>query len=212
MRFPSPISPAHSAPAALRAVALLAVVAGGLIAMAPATVDAQTAKKSLDDPTIVAIFDAANTADIETGQLAVNRGSSKEVRDFGAMLIRDHKAVRQQGRDLAKKLNVTPTPPADDQGARDHKAAMAKLSGLKGTAFDRAFLTHEVAFHKAVIDAVTTTLLPAIQNGEVRTMVTTVAPAFQAHMMAAQAMLDRMDGRSAPAQKAAGHATSPTHY
>ena len=212
MRFPSPISPAHSAPAALRAVALLAVVAGGLIALAPATVDAQTAKKSLDDPTIVAIFDAANTADIETGQLAVNRGSSKEVRDFGAMLIRDHKAVRQQGRDLAKKLNVTPTPPADDQGARDHKAAMAKLSGLKGTAFDRAFLTHEVAFHKAVIDAVTTTLLPAIQNGEVRTLVTTVAPAFQAHMMAAQAMLDRMDGRSTPAQKTAGHATSPAHY
>src|SRR5215217_8081043 len=75
--------------------------------------------RALDDPTIVAIFDAANTADIETGTLAAELGSSKEVRDFGAMLARDHKMVRQQGRDLAAKLGVTPTPPKDDQSARD---------------------------------------------------------------------------------------------
>ncbi|MGH7581425.1 MAG: DUF4142 domain-containing protein, partial [Gemmatimonadales bacterium] len=66
---------------------------------------------ALDDATIVAIFDAANTAELETGALAENRASSKELRDFGAMLARDHKMVRQQGRDLAAKLGVTPTPP-----------------------------------------------------------------------------------------------------
>jgi putative membrane protein len=144
------------------------------------------AVRGLDDATIVAIFDAANTADIETGSLAVKKGSTKEVRDFGAMLVRDHKMVRQQGRDLAKKLGVTPTPPANDQSARDHAAAMKKLRGLDGKAFDHAFLQHEVAFHKAVIDAVTTTLLPAIQNAELKDLVVKVAPAFQAHMMAAQ--------------------------
>src|SRR5689334_18941209 len=56
-----------------------------------------TARQAFDDATIVAIFDAANTADIETGQLAAERGHTKEVRDFGAMLARDHKMVRQQG-------------------------------------------------------------------------------------------------------------------
>ena len=74
----------------------------------------------LDDATIVAIFDAANTADIETGRLAVERGHSPEVRDFGAMLIRDHEAVRQMGRDLAERLGVTPTPPADSSSAVAH--------------------------------------------------------------------------------------------
>jgi putative membrane protein len=139
-----------------------------------------------DDATIVAIFDAANSADIETGKLAVERGASKEVRDFGAMLARDHEAVRQMGRDLAKKLKVTPTPPKEDQGAKNHAAAMKRLRGLQGAAFDRAFLQHEVAFHKAVIDAVTTTLLPAIDNAELKALVEKVAPAFQAHMVAAQ--------------------------
>lgn len=152
------------------------------------------ALKALDDPTIVAIFDAANTADIETGTLAVEHAGSKEVRDFGSMLARDHKQVRQLGRDLAAKLGVTPTPPKPDQGAKDHAAAMIRLRGLKGAAFDLAFLEHEAAFHKAVIDAVTSTLLPAIQNAELKALVTQVAPAFQAHMIAAQNLEKKIAG------------------
>lgn len=147
---------------------------------------------ALDDPTIVAIFDAANTADIETGKLAAERGGSDAVRQFGAMLARDHQTVRQQGRDLAKKLGVTPTPPADQSGAQAHAAAMRKLSKLSGSDFDRAFLQHEERFHREVIAAVKTTLLPAIKNQEVRDLVVKVAPAFQAHMEMAQNLSQRL--------------------
>lgn len=156
---------------------------------------AQAAK--LDDPTIVAIFDAANTWDMETGALAAKKGRSKAVRDFGAMLVRDHRMVRQQGRDLATRLQVTPTPPGKDFAlAKEHAAAMRRLRAAKGRAFDRAFLEHEVAYHKAVVDAVTTTLLPSLQNQEVKDLVTKVAPAFQAHMAAAQNLLDRQTQQS----------------
>lgn len=151
-----------------------------------------TRTRALDDPTIVAIFDAANTADIETGQLAVKRGQSQEVRDFGAMLVRDHTQVRKQGRDLAAKLGVKPTSPVPDAGVRDHAVAMKALRATPKADFDQAFLHHEVAFHKAVIDAVTTTLLPAIKNAEFKDLVTKVAPAFQAHMMAADALSKKL--------------------
>jgi len=161
-----------------------------LIAIAPLYAQNKTAK--LDDPTIVAIFDAANTWDIQTGDLAAKNGSTKEIRDFGAMLARDHKNVRQQGRDLAKKLGVTPTPPKDFAMAKDHEAAMKKLESLKGKEFDKAFLQHEVADHMAVIEAVTTTLLPALQNAEVKDLVTKVAPAFKAHEDAAQNVLNKI--------------------
>ncbi|HRP07893.1 MAG TPA: DUF4142 domain-containing protein [Gemmatimonadales bacterium] len=146
----------------------------------------------LNDATIVAIFDAANTADIETGQLAAERGSTEQMRRFGQMLMTDHRNVRQQGRDLAAKLGVTPTPPADSSAAAAHHAAMRRLSGLRGAAFDRAFLEHEIAFHKAVIEAVTTTLLPAISNAEVKALVEKVAPAFVAHQKAAEGMLAKL--------------------
>ena len=175
---------------------LASVVAAG-VAVVTLTAASRTAPPSdaaLDDPTIVAIFDGANTADMETGALAAKKGSTKEIRDFGLMLERDHKVVRQQGRDLAARLHVTPTPPADDASAKAHAKAMAELASKRGREFDRAFLAHEVAFHKEVIEAVTTTLLPAIQNAELKDLVVKIAPAFQAHMMAAEAMGKKISG------------------
>jgi putative membrane protein len=184
--------------------ATLATLPAFLMAAAPATPSLapdrgelrstfrpQHPDSALDDPTIVAIFDAANTADIETGDLAAKRGSTKEVRQLGAMFARDHRQVRQQGRDLAKKLGVTPTPPKDNSAA-DQAKVMAMLRSKHGADFDKAYLEHEVAFHKQVIDAVNQTLLPAIQNAELKALVVKVAPAFQAHMMAAQHLEDTL--------------------
>ena len=188
---------------ATRAVALGAcVVALGALAATPAVASAQrlatgshpasttSAAAALDDATIIAIFDAANTWDIETGNLAAAKGANADVRQFGRMIAHDHTVVRQQGRDLAASLHVTPTPPSDFALAKDHAAAMSELRSLKGAAFDTAFLHHEVTFHKAVIDAVTTTLLPATKNAQLKDLEVKVAPAFQAHMMRAQQLLD----------------------
>lgn len=175
-----------------RTILRYGTMAGLAVALGlPVAAARSQAAPKLDDPTIVAIFDAANTYDMETGSLAVSKGHSKAVRDFGAMLVRDHRNVRQQGRDLAKSLKVTPTPPRDFPLAKAHAAAMRSLRGLKGRAFDRAFLKHEVDFHNAVIDDVTHTLLPAIQNAQVKDLVTKVAPAFAAHRDRAQSLLDQ---------------------
>jgi len=176
----------------MRVTYLAGAIALSVLTLAPSAASARVTRAAVDDPTIVAIFDAANTWDIETGDLAAKKGSTKEVRDLGAMFSRDHKAVRQQGRDLAKKLHVTPTPPKDFALATDHAQAMKTLESTSGKAFDRAFLEHEVAFHKAVIDAINGTLLPATQNAELKDLEVKVGPAFQAHMLAAQRLLDGM--------------------
>ena len=146
---------------------------------------------ALTDANIVWIFDNANTADIETSELAAKKGATKDVKDMGTQFAHDHRAVRQQGRDLAKKLGVKPTPPMDDESAKAHEAVMKKLRGLKGAEFDRAFLQNEVGYHDAVIAAVQKQLLPAIQNAELKDLVVKVAPAFVAHRDAAKNMLDK---------------------
>jgi putative membrane protein len=161
---------------------LLSILAGLIFLAHPGPVAPVPVPQGLDDATIVAIFDAANTYDIETGMLGERKGSSKEVKAVAAGLIRDHKAVRQQGRDLAAKLGVTPTPPAVNPLAAQHAKALTELKAKSGAEFDKAFLDHEIAYHQAVIDAVTRTLLPAIKNAELRKFVESVAPAFQAHL------------------------------
>jgi putative membrane protein len=70
---------------------------------------------------------------------------------------------------------------------------MVSLRAKRGAEFDRAFLEHEVAFHQAVIDALQTRLLPAIQNEELKALVVKVAPAFQAHMLAAQQLEKQLE-------------------
>ena len=165
---------------------------GIILAFAPAIAASAQSAAKLDDPTIVAIFEAANTYDIEAGALAEKKANNHDVHEFAEMIQRDHRAVRQQGRDLAASLKVTPTPPANFPLANAHVAAMAKLRGLTGVAFDRAFLQNEVEFHNAVIDAVTKTLLPATQNAQLKDLETKVAPAFVAHRDRAQNLLNNL--------------------
>jgi putative membrane protein len=154
------------------------------------------AKAALDDATIVAIFDAANTYDVETGQLALQKSHTKAVRDLAHQFIHDHKAVRQQGRDLAAKLSVTPTPPKQSDLADAHVKAMADLKSKSGAAFDKAYADQEVAFHQAVLDAVTNTLLPAIQNAELKAFVQKVGPAFQGHLEAAKQLQKKVGSKA----------------
>lgn len=144
---------------------------------------------SLDDPTIVAIFDAANSWDIETSQLAVKKSRNPAIVAFAKTMIRDHTSVRKLGRDLAKKLNVTPTPPgADFPLAVDHSAIMKTLTGASGAAFDKAYIDHEAWYHQAVIDAVTEQLLPATKNAELKELQNKVAPNFVAHLAHAKSV------------------------
>lgn len=156
------------------------------------TVSSTASKVALDDATIVAIFDEANTADIETSGLAAKRGASKDVRDLGKQFAHDHTAVRQQGRDLAKKLGVTPTPPKPDEGKEAAEAALKDLESKHGAEFDKAYLAHEVAYHQQVIDAINNTLLPAIQNADLKAFVQKIVPAFEGHLAAAKNLQQKL--------------------
>jgi len=158
---------------------VLLIALGALLAATPT-------HPALDDPTIVAIFDAANSYDIETSQLALKQSHAKAVRDLAQQFMHDHGAVQQQGRDLAKRLGVTPTPPKENPLAPAHEQALKALRGKSGAEFDQAYAAEEVRFHQAVLDAVSTTLLPAIQNAELKAFVEKVGPAFQGHLEAAK--------------------------
>lgn len=159
--------------------ALAAVFVCGALGAGSAMAD-----DKLDDATILAIFDQANAADIWTARLGVKRGHSAEVKELATMVARDHEAVQQMGRDLARKLGVIPSPPDNDGSAEAQAKAIAALQTKSGRDFDQAYLRHEIAFHQSVIAAVKQTLLPAIRNDELRNLVTKVLPGFEHHLAA----------------------------
>lgn len=165
----------------------------GLAVAAVAIITTPTrAAAALDDATILAIFDQANGADVLTGRLGAKYGASEDVRALGRMVASDHMAVQQMGRDLAIKLKIVPTPPDGDTSAMEHAKTIALLQSKKGADFDKAYLQYEVAFHQSVVDAIKTTLLPAVKNDELRNLFKTVLPGFEQHLAATRAAAKKL--------------------
>jgi len=148
-------------------------------AMAPSTPAAPT----FTDPQIVAIVVAANDADIANGNLAKSKSSNTEVKSFANQMITDHSALNKQGSELATKLGVTPEETdASRQLKSNQDATRDQLKGMDGAAFDKAYVDNEVAYHQAVVDMVSQSLIPSAQNPELKALLEQAAPAIQAHL------------------------------
>jgi putative membrane protein len=135
------------------------------------------------DPQIAHIVVTANQVDIDAGKLAQSRGHSKDVRAFGKRMVTDHSGVNKQAVALVTKLKVTPednpTSQSLKKGGEDN---VANLKKLKGAAFDKAYVEHEVAYHEQVLDAVDKVLIPNAKNEELKALIVKVRPAFVAHL------------------------------
>ncbi|MBB3656560.1 putative membrane protein [Rhizobium sp. BK650] len=134
------------------------------------------------DPQIAHIAYTAGVIDIEAAKQAVEKSRDKEVVAFAKDMIRDHEAVNKQALDLVKKLNVTPEDNDTSKSlASNAKKEREKLSKLKGSAFDKAYVENEVAYHKQVNDALKTTLIPAAQNPDLKSLLETGLKLFEGH-------------------------------
>jgi putative membrane protein len=100
--------------------------------------------------------------------------------------MRDHHALRQMGQDLAKKLNVTPQMPSDNNSEAQDKAWVDSLQSMpKGAAWDKAYIDHEVAMHTQVL-ATLHTAEGAAQNAELKSLITKAIPTIESHLKKAQ--------------------------
>jgi len=155
-------------------------------AVAPApdtTKPAAAAAPAINDAQIAQIAVTANSVDSAAGELARKQGASKAVKDFGKTMVTDHGGVNKQAVALVTKLNVTPE---DNDTSKQLKsggdANLAKLQGLSGAAFDKAYIENEVTYHQAVLDAIDKTLIPNAQNADLKGLLEKVRPAIAAHL------------------------------
>ena len=154
------------------------VIAGSLLIPAAAA-----SAQSVNDAQIASIVVTANQVDIDAGKLAGARSANAEVKKFAELMVTAHTGVNKSAVALVTKLKVTPE---DNPTSRSLKAGgdanLATLKGLKGAAFDKAYIDHEVAYHQAVLDAVDKTLIPGAKNAELKALLVNVRPAFVAHL------------------------------
>jgi len=116
----------------------------------PATVGTSGAPQiaSLDAKDFIHHVAIVNTAEIDLGNLAVNRGSAGEVKKFGQMMIDDHAASGDKLKALASDLKINAPGELDDKHI-DQRDKLAKQSGAD---FDREYASAMIDGHKDLID------------------------------------------------------------
>lgn len=160
---------------------------------APASSTSVTpANAPLNDANIAAILDQANESDSARGVLAEKKGTSADVKNFGKLMVADHHALRKAGQDLAKKLNLTPQLPAGDSSQAKSKTELDSLTAMpKGTAWDKAYINYEVAYHQGLLETATKAL-GVVQNQELKNLVKGAAPTVQHHLDRAKAIQKKL--------------------
>src|ERR1700760_2261714 len=77
-------------------------------------------------------------AEVQLGQLAAQKASSPQVKEFAQRMVADHTQANQDLMQLAKSENLNlPTQPNNK-----HKAELDRLSAMSGNAFDAAYMKH----------------------------------------------------------------------
>jgi putative membrane protein len=139
--------------------------------------------QGVNDAQIASIVVTANQVDIDAGKLAESQSSSPDVKAFGKQMVTYHIGVNKQATELVTRLKVTPEDNATSKSlASGGDDNVKHLKQLKGAAFDKAYVDHEVAYHQQVLDAVDKTLIPSAKNAELKALLVKVRPAFVAHL------------------------------
>ena len=91
----------------------------------------------------------AGMTEIKAGQIAESSGTAKDVKEYGAMMVKDHSAAADKLKEIADAKHITL--PADL--SNDSQQAITDLSKKSGKDFDKNYLDMMVSDHKKVISA-----------------------------------------------------------
>ena len=138
-------------------------------------------------------------AEVETGKLAQQKGSSEAVRSFGAKMVEDHTAANEKLMAVAASKQVKLPKEMDFK----HKITTKSLSAKSGADFDKAYIKGQIADHKATI-ALFEREISSGKDADAKAFATASLPVVKSHL----AMLQTMTGASANGASMGGHTGS----
>jgi putative membrane protein len=98
----------------------------------------------MSDKTFVKKAMEGGMAEVKLGQMASEKASSPDVKQFGQKMVDDHSKLNDQMKPIASQMGINP--PSDLSGK--DKALQSKLEGLSGDQFDKAYMQAMVKDHR----------------------------------------------------------------
>lgn len=129
----------------------------------PSTTPVQPGAASTTDPTATSAMDQSQTgqgsvadrdflkealqggmAEVQLGQLAVQKSSNDQVKQFGQKMVDDHTKLGNDLLPIAQRMGITPP----TELSKKHQRLQARLQSLSGSDFDHAYVAAMLKDHK----------------------------------------------------------------
>jgi putative membrane protein len=144
-------------------------------------------------------------AEITSGPLAAQRGTTEAIRQTGQTLASDHQQALSELQGIAKTYSaVLPTTPNATQ-----QQEAEQLKSLTGTAFDQAYTTDEIKGHQLSIQQ-TQQETSSGSNAQVKQFAANYLPTAQKHLQMLQSLSNQASGsnQASPSNPAPGSTQS----
>ena len=122
-------------------------------------------------------------AEVEMGNMAQQQARNPSVRDFGALMVKDHSAVNEKLKAIAGSKNITL--PANT--SVEEMATKAKLKALSGSSFDKSYIKGMIKDHQDDI-AEFKKEASSGRDPEARAFANATLPTLEAHLKKIQSI------------------------
>ena len=116
-------------------------------------------------------------AEIELGQLAIQKSQDQDVRAYAQRMVKDHEAADAQLKKIAAQENLQ-VPQALDA---EHQAVKQKLSSLSGAAFDREYKKEMAKGHNKAVALFESASQAAQMPSDLKEFAAATLPTLQEH-------------------------------
>jgi len=121
--------------------------------------------------------------EVKLGQMAQDKATSQRVKDFGAMMVKDHTAAADELKNMARQKNVT----LPETMSTDHQKKTDDLNKKTAKDFDKAYMKARVdGHHSAVSDFEKAS--KNTKDADVKAWVDKTLPTLRMHLDSAKAI------------------------
>ncbi len=119
--------------------------------------------------------------EVKAGNQAEQKANSQKVKDFGAMMVKDHTAANAKLGSIAASNNITlPTSPSVGQ-----MATLTKLDVLTGDAYDKSYMLGQIKAHEETVELFKKEIASG-QDANAKAFAAATLPTVEHHLKAAR--------------------------
>jgi putative membrane protein len=122
-------------------------------------------------------------AEVEAGNLAQQKSTDQKVKDFGAMMVKEHTAANNKLKALADSKSIS-LPTSSSAG---QMATKAKLEVLSGKTFDKSYIKGQIKAHEDTI-ALFRKEIASGQDPDAKAFAKETLPTVRSHLKAINAI------------------------